>query len=349
MNTTQPIFRMAAVAACLVAWAAASVHAAPPPPPPFMEQLAAHGEWRHADDLGWYWRPQEADRQPDWRPYVSGGHWHWNGETWQWASDHAWGAVVFRHGRWANLPDRGWRWFPGLESSPAWVHWVRADGFWGWVPLPPTPEEFPDVRREFTPRPDDFVFVPEGRLTERFLDPIVVAGTEPGAPPRQGPPPVAVQPPVAAQQPVFAQQPVYVVPTYVQSPVVVREHMMVGSAVSWHWHQSSCSYCRSRCGGYCTSARRGSSSVRSRPVPSHDRRTRLHPAPSHDRRTRLEPIPTRTPTPRPYHVPVSTRPDTRTVPIRSGNPVGPSIHRPPPAPSSGSRRAQGVRDFLNNR
>ncbi len=339
MKTTHAPIRTAALALCL---GAATALAAPPAPPPFLEQLSPHGDWRHADDLGWHWAPREAGLQPEWRPYVSGGHWHWNGETWQWASDYPWGAVVFHHGRWARLPDRGWRWFPGLESSPAWVHWVRAEGFWGWVPLPPTTEEFPAVSRRLEPRPDDFVFVPEGRLTERHLDPIVVAGTEPGSPPRTVAAPAAVQPPVWIEQPapvVIHQQPVQVVPTYVHTPVVVREHVSIGPAVSWYWHHSICSSCRSSCGGRCSPRSRSAPSV-VRPQPPSDPRGR----------TRLEPVRTPAPASRPHHVQVDTRTNVRTAPIQSGTPAAPSIHRPAPPPATtGSRRAQGVRDFLNSR
>src|SRR5262249_52816714 len=49
------------------------------------------------------------------------------------------GWATYHYGRWANLADYGWVWFPGedLDWGPAWVSWRTGGDYIGWAPLPP--------------------------------------------------------------------------------------------------------------------------------------------------------------------------------------------------------------------
>lgn len=311
--------------------------ATPPAPPPFMEALSAHGDWRHEAGYGWYWRPFEADRTAGWRPYLNNGYWQWAGNAWSWTSDYVWGATVFHYGRWANVPAKGWVWIPGEDFSPAWVQWVRLEDHWGWAPLPPAPGYAEGFGLSLQMQPEDFALIPEGALNRRNLETIAVFGVRPGTPPQvvaTTPVPGVVtmpgQPVPAVQAPTFVAP----APTVWVEPaptVIYQETRYVGPTVWWDWNDSL--WDRDRW---------------------HDRRNDRwndrwdggsHGRPSRDN-PRIVPVPT--PEPAPRHVPVPSRPDLGTAPIRPGTPVTPNIHRPPPTPTP-SRRAQGVADILEGR
>jgi len=313
----------------------------PPAPPPFMEALSSHGTWRHETGYGWHWRPYEADRTSGWRPYLSSGYWKWTGEAWSWTSDHVWGATVFHFGRWANIPAKGgWVWIPGNEYAPAWVQWIQVDGYWGWAPTPSEPGYAPGFALSIQLQPEDFTLVPEGALAGRNLETIAVFGVRPGTPPQVQAPVVVQQQYPQQQQYQVVQSPVYVTPSYVSSPVIIREETRyVGPTVWWNWNysSSSCRYCGGRHSGGCPSP--SHSYPRSHSHSHTHSNPRLVP-----RHTAIQPAPA--PTPR--HVPVQSRPNVNTAPIQSGTPTSPNIHRPPPSPAP-SRRGSGVQDILNQR
>jgi hypothetical protein len=137
--------------------------------PPCYEELLDHGAWFMLSDR-WVWQPRAARADPSWRPYFTGGCWHWENNTWFWTSDYLWGAVAFHHGRWFLSPVHGWLWVPGTEWSPAWVSWRIADDVCGWAPLPPdtaflAAAGMPAYELTWS----HFVFVPAWRLQARDL------------------------------------------------------------------------------------------------------------------------------------------------------------------------------------
>jgi len=318
---------------------------APPAPPPFMEVLTPHGTWRHETNLGWYWRPFEADRTSGWRPYLSGGHWEWVGDGWHWRSDYVWGATVFNYGRWFNLAERGgWIWIPGEEFSPAWVYWVKPqDGFWGWAPLPPPASFAPGFLLSPQLTADDFAYVAEGQLANRNLEIVTSIGELPSVS-------IAPVPSVAAQltAPVIVQQPspVVVTPGYytATTPIVIHEETRYfGPGPLWNY--PVCGYCGLRHSGSCRTyrppPRRPEPPVRIVPTPPpHGYRPpdrggsrRVVPAPA--------PAPARPAAPPPRVTPGTTPPSRHPAPA-------PAVRSPAPAPSM-SGRASGIRGALEQR
>jgi len=108
--------------------------------PYFQAQLSPYGTWIDLPPYGPVWRPGAAMNDPAWRPYCQGGHWVMTDAGWYWQADDPWGAVVFHYGRWTFDDNNGWVWVPGYNWAPSWVAWRRADGFYGWAPLPPHAE-----------------------------------------------------------------------------------------------------------------------------------------------------------------------------------------------------------------
>ncbi len=96
--------------------------------------LAAHGTWIEVGSLGRCWRP--AGVAVEWRPYCY-GTWVWTDCGWYWESDEPWAWACYHYGYWADDPEFGWVWVPGIEWGPAWVSWRVGGGFIGWAPLPP--------------------------------------------------------------------------------------------------------------------------------------------------------------------------------------------------------------------
>jgi hypothetical protein len=104
----------------------------------FRPALEAHGAWVDDSTYGTVWVPATAEVGPDFRPYVSAGHWAYD-DDWVWVSDYEWGWAPFHYGRWVWVGGRGWAWIPGRQYRGAWVTWGVDDGYTyvGWAPMPP--------------------------------------------------------------------------------------------------------------------------------------------------------------------------------------------------------------------
>ena len=93
------------------------------------QDLDAYGHWRHVDDYGDVWYPDEPS---DWAPYRS-GQWVWQPYYgWTWVGYEPWGWAPYHYGRWL-WSGGAWGWWPGPVYpyyrpfwSPAYV------SFWGW-------------------------------------------------------------------------------------------------------------------------------------------------------------------------------------------------------------------------
>jgi hypothetical protein len=96
------------------------------------------GNWIEVGDYGYGWQPDVSTSDPNWRPYAD-GYWAYTEVGWTWVSYEDFGWATYHYGRWANLADYGWVWFPGsdLEWGPAWVSWRTGGDYVGWAPLPP--------------------------------------------------------------------------------------------------------------------------------------------------------------------------------------------------------------------
>jgi hypothetical protein len=105
----------------------------------FSPRLAPYGYWVDDPYYGRVWVPNRGVVGPDFRPYVSGGHWELTAnDEWLWASDYPFGSVTFHYGRWAWLSGGSWGWVPGYVYAPAWVDFrIGASGYVGWGPAPP--------------------------------------------------------------------------------------------------------------------------------------------------------------------------------------------------------------------
>lgn len=103
----------------------------------FYDQLSSEGHWIFAENYGYVFQPNIAEKNADWRPYTN-GHWESTDRGWYWDTDEPFGWATYHYGRWANIDGAGWVWTPGTDWSPAWVSWRVCDtGFVGWAPLPP--------------------------------------------------------------------------------------------------------------------------------------------------------------------------------------------------------------------
>src|SRR5881394_1296156 len=96
------------------------------------------GSWIEVADYGYCWQPDVAVNDSNWRPYAD-GYWAYTNLGWTWVSYEDFGWATYHYGRWAQLADYGWVWFPGsdLEWGPAWVSWRTGGDYIGWAPLPP--------------------------------------------------------------------------------------------------------------------------------------------------------------------------------------------------------------------
>jgi hypothetical protein len=103
----------------------------------FYDQLSSDGHWIYAENYGYVFRPNVAEKNAGWRPYTN-GHWESTDRGWYWDTDESFGWATYHYGRWANIDGTGWVWTPGIDWSPAWVSWRVCDnGYIGWAPLPP--------------------------------------------------------------------------------------------------------------------------------------------------------------------------------------------------------------------
>ena len=116
------------------------------------QDLDAYGHWRHVDDVGDVWYPDET---ADWVPYRE-GHWVWQPYYgWTWVAYEPWGWAPYHYGRWMFYGG-AWGWWPGPVYAyyrpfwaPAYVSFFGWGGGWGfgvgwggwggfgWMPLGP--------------------------------------------------------------------------------------------------------------------------------------------------------------------------------------------------------------------
>ena len=104
----------------------------------FRAALDPYGSWADDSTYGTVWTPSPGAAGSGFAPYVSSGHWAYDGD-WVWVSDYPWGWAPFHYGRWALVAERGWSWIPGRTYRGAWVSWAVDDGYGvlGWAPLAP--------------------------------------------------------------------------------------------------------------------------------------------------------------------------------------------------------------------
>lgn len=92
------------------------------------QDLEANGHWRHVDDYGDVWYPNESS---DWAPYRNGNWVYEPYYGWTWVGYEPWGWAPYHYGRWM-WAGGAWGWWPGPAYgyrpfwSPAYV------SFWGW-------------------------------------------------------------------------------------------------------------------------------------------------------------------------------------------------------------------------
>jgi hypothetical protein len=100
----------------------------------FYDHLSPYGDWVNDPDYGYIWLPAAG---PDFRPYMTNGHWVSTAYGNTWVSNYDWGWAPFHYGRWFHDDYYGWAWVPGYEWGPAWVDWRTGGGHYGWAPMGP--------------------------------------------------------------------------------------------------------------------------------------------------------------------------------------------------------------------
>ena len=128
----------------------------------FYDQLSPYGSWVNYPGYGYCWVPYQTD--PNFSPYMTGGHWVYTDLGWTWVSDYAWGWAAFHYGRWFLDATFGWMWVPGYDWGPAWCMWGDYDGYYGWACIGPhevlsphyrpNPRHWHFVEHQFMGRPD---------------------------------------------------------------------------------------------------------------------------------------------------------------------------------------------------
>jgi FecR protein len=93
------------------------------------QDLDAYGQWRHVDDYGDVWYPNESS---DWVPYRQ-GNWVWEPYYgWTWVGNEPWGWAPYHYGRWL-WSGGAWGWWPGPVGGYYRPFWAPAYvSFWGW-------------------------------------------------------------------------------------------------------------------------------------------------------------------------------------------------------------------------
>ena len=116
------------------------------------QDLDAYGQWKHVDDYGDVWYPNQTG---DWAPYRNGNWVYEPYYGWTWVGYEPWGWAPYHYGRWLWYGG-AWGWWPGPVYSyyqpfwsPAYVSffgWGGGFGFgfgwggwggFGWLPLGP--------------------------------------------------------------------------------------------------------------------------------------------------------------------------------------------------------------------
>ncbi len=95
---------------------------------PAAQDLDTYGQWRHVDDYGDVWYPNEPG---DWAPYRNGNWVYQPYYGWTWVGYEPWGWAPYHYGRW--LYNGGWGWWPGPVYGGYRPFWAPAYvSFWGW-------------------------------------------------------------------------------------------------------------------------------------------------------------------------------------------------------------------------
>src|SRR5579864_2192130 len=93
------------------------------------QDLDAYGHWRHVDDYGDVWYPDEAG---DWAPYRNGNWVYEPYYGWTWVGYEPWGWAPYHYGRWM-WAGGAWGWWPGPTYGWYRPFWAPAYvSFWGW-------------------------------------------------------------------------------------------------------------------------------------------------------------------------------------------------------------------------
>jgi hypothetical protein len=120
--------------------------------------LNAYGEWVNTPEYGRVWRPYSNN---DWQPFYD-GRWVYDGHSWIWASNEAYGRIVYHYGNWVYTNYDGWVWIPSYNKwSPARVQWINNGDYIGWAPMPVNGVRLPEPweannRGWFVVRTEDF-------------------------------------------------------------------------------------------------------------------------------------------------------------------------------------------------
>jgi len=92
------------------------------------QDLDTYGHWRHVDDYGDVWYPDEPG---DWAPYRNGNWVYQPYYGWTWVGYEPWGWAPYHYGRW--MYNGGWGWWPGPVYAGYQPFWAPAYvSFWGW-------------------------------------------------------------------------------------------------------------------------------------------------------------------------------------------------------------------------
>lgn len=93
------------------------------------QDLDAYGHWRHVDDYGDVWYPDEPS---DWVPYREGNWVYEPYYGWTWVGYEPWGWAPYHYGRWLWYGG-AWGWWPGPAYGWYRPFWAPAYvSFWGW-------------------------------------------------------------------------------------------------------------------------------------------------------------------------------------------------------------------------
>ena len=93
------------------------------------QDLDSYGQWRHVDDYGDVWYP---DQSSDWAPYRNGNWVYEPYYGWTWVGYEPWGWAPYHYGRWLWYGG-AWGWWPGPVYGWYRPFWAPAYvSFWGW-------------------------------------------------------------------------------------------------------------------------------------------------------------------------------------------------------------------------
>jgi len=83
------------------------------------QDLDAYGQWKHVDDYGDVWYPNETS---DWVPYRNGNWVYEPYYGWTWVGYEPWGWAPYHYGAWYRSPVYGWCWYPPRPATivPVW-------------------------------------------------------------------------------------------------------------------------------------------------------------------------------------------------------------------------------------